>query len=69
VRHIVLAIFGIATGDEMTQTMKAAVAREFGKPLTIEEVPMPSHCCRCSIRCDHSSAFNEPPDAQPRFRW
>lgn len=26
----------------MTQTMKAAVVREFGKPLTIEEVPIPT---------------------------
>jgi alcohol dehydrogenase, propanol-preferring len=25
----------------MTKTMKAAVVREFGKPLTIEEVPVP----------------------------
>ena len=26
----------------MTKTMKAAVVREFGKPLTIEEVPIPT---------------------------
>ena len=25
----------------MNRTMKAAVVREFGKPLTIEEVPVP----------------------------
>jgi propanol-preferring alcohol dehydrogenase len=25
----------------MAQTMKAAVVHEFGKPLTIEEVPIP----------------------------
>jgi Zn-dependent alcohol dehydrogenase len=26
----------------MTKTMKAAVVREFGEPLTIEEVPVPT---------------------------
>jgi alcohol dehydrogenase, propanol-preferring len=26
----------------MTKMMKAAVVREFGKPLTIDEVPVPS---------------------------
>ena len=26
----------------MTKTMKAAVVREFGKPLVIEEVPVPT---------------------------
>ena len=30
----------------MAKTMKAAVVREFGKPLTIDEVPIPSRARR-----------------------
>jgi hypothetical protein len=34
----------------MTQTMKAAVVRVFGKPLTIEDVPMPRNAGPMSRR-------------------
>jgi len=40
-RRAARASLPTASGVEMTAMMKAAVVREFGAPLTIDEVPVP----------------------------